>query len=209
MTNLRAHWEHVYQTKREDQRSWSQPMPTRSLQLIQSVAKDRLASIIDIGGGTSRLVDNLLEAGYEDLWVLDLSATALEEAKVRLGRAANRVSWIVEDVTKWRPPRTWDVWHDRAVFHFLIDEPSQDAYLTALKLGTTPGSVVIIATFALTGPEQCSGLQVRRYDHGALATRLGHGFRMIAEAGETHTTPSGSPQDFIYAVFERTCGIAD
>lgn len=203
MIDFRSHWDEAYRSKDELERSWSQSRPEHSLQLIETAKPNRSASIIDVGGGASRLVDCLLADGYRDLWVLDISSNALDQTKIRLGALASRISWIVEDITKWRPPRTWDVWHDRAVFHFLVDPYAQDAYLSALRSGTATGSIVIIAAFALTGPERCSGLPVQRYSHHMLAGRLGSSFRMFAEAKETHVTPFGTGQDFIYGVFER------
>jgi hypothetical protein len=159
--------------------------------------------IIDIGAGASRLADNLLIAGYSDLTLLDISDVALSRTKDRLGEVANKVTYIVADMTKWTPSRTWDLWHDRAVFHFLTDSAAQDAYIAALKQGTKPGSAVILSTFALTGPEKCSGLPVQRYSADTLAARLGPDFALYTREAETHHTPFNTTQDFIYAGFRR------
>jgi Methyltransferase domain len=183
--------------------SWYQPAPDRSLSLIKSAAPNPSASIIDVGGGASRLVDRLLADGYSDLTVLDISDVALSRSRKRLGALADKLSWIVADITAWQPRRTWDIWHDRAVFHFLTDAAAQDAYIAALTSGTKAGSTVIMATFALNGPERCSGLPVQRYGAQTLATRLGPAFALYAEAAETHPTPFGTTQEFSYAAFKR------
>lgn len=196
-------WDDVYATKGEAGVSWFQPRPIQSLRLIKAHATDRAMPIIDVGGGASRLVDELFADGYSDLTVLDVSATALDTSMARLGQAARDVAWITADITHWRPSRTWGVWHDRAVFHFLTLPADQDAYLRALEEGTRPGSTVIIATFALDGPERCSGLPVHRYSPETLQVRLGEGFLLEDQATERHTTPSGAQQSFSYAVFSR------
>ncbi|HUK09208.1 MAG TPA: class I SAM-dependent methyltransferase [Stellaceae bacterium] len=203
MIDTRAHWNTTYATKADTEVSWYQPSPERSLALIGSAVSSRSTGIIDVGGGTSRLVDHLLADGYSDLTVLDVSEVALSRSKARLGEAALKVTWITADITQWRPRRTWGVWHDRAVFHFLTDIAAQDAYIAALKQGTTAGSVVIIATFALGGPERCSGLPVQRYSPRTLAQRLGSDFTLYAEAAETHATPFGTSQEFGYAALRR------
>lgn len=203
MTNTRTHWDTTYSTKTETQVSWYQADPQRSLEMIKSAAPNRSSSIIDIGGGASRLVDELLADGYSDLTVLDISEIALGRSKTRLGASSGKVSWIVANITQWQPPRAWNIWHDRAVFHFLTDVRDQDAYIAALKYGTASGSAVIMATFALNGPERCSGLPVQRYSPATLVARLGPDFKLYAEAAETHPTPFGTTQEFSYAAFKR------
>ena len=197
----KPHWNAAYTAKADDQVSWFQQMPTRSLAMIAKVAP--VGSVIDVGGGASRLVDALLDAGRDDVTVLDISQAALDRTKVRLGDRATKVTWICTDITEWRPDRTWDVWHDRAVFHFLTDAASQDTYIKALTAATHPGSAVILSTFALTGPERCSGLPVQRYSPASLAARLGSGFVLEDEALEAHVTPWAAIQDFAYAAFRR------
>lgn len=199
----RAHWDNAYTAKSDSQVSWYQAVPERSLALIASAAPDPSAVIIDVGGGRSRLVDALLAKDYADITVLDVSEVALGHSRQRLGRLAEKVTWITADMTLWQPQRTWDVWHDRAVFHFLTDREAQDAYIAALTAATKPGAAVIMATFALNGPERCSGLPVQRYSASTLAERLGPAFRLHAEATETHPTPFGTTQEFAYAAFRR------
>lgn len=196
----REHWEGVYTTKGETAVSWYQPHADQSLQLIQKASP---TSIVDIGGGASTLVDDLLSHGLGDISVLDISESALSRSKARLGEKAAKVDWIVADITQWKPQRRWDVWHDRAVFHFLTERAHQDAYIAALTAATAPGATVIMATFALDGPEKCSGLPVQRYSPALLADRLGPAFRLTADASETHVTPWGSEQRFSYAELKR------
>ena len=203
MIDRQKHWNDTYSAKAENQVSWFQIKPERSLELITAAAPDQTAPIIDIGGGASRLADTLLPLGYRDLTVLDIAATGLSRSKARLGTQADKLSWIVADVTQWQPQRTWRVWHDRAVFHFLTEPKAQDSYIAALKRGTVAGSSVIMATFALTGPERCSGLPVQRYSPATLAQRLGAEFALYAESEERHATPFGTAQQFQYAAFHR------
>jgi hypothetical protein len=203
MPDRHTHWEETYTAKDETAVSWFQEHAVRSLAMIKAAAPDRTSSIIDIGGGASRLIDDLIDDGYRDLTVIDLSETALSRSRARLGNKAETVSWIAADITKWKPKRTWNVWHDRAAFHFLIDEEAQDAYIDALKRGTVSGSAIIMATFALTGPQRCSGLPVKRYSPDTLVQRLGETFVLYDKAEETHHTPFGTTQAFTYAAFRR------
>lgn len=203
MSDRRTHWEETYTAKDETAVSWFQEHAVRSLAMIKAAAPDRSSSIIDIGGGASRLIDDLIDEGYRDLTVLDLSETALSRSQTRLGNKAEAVSWIAADITGWKPERKWDVWHDRAAFHFLVDESAQESYLDALNRGTHSGSAVIMATFALTGPERCSGLPVVRYSPKSLVHRLGNNFVLHDKAEEKHLTPFGTTQAFTYAAFRR------
>jgi SAM-dependent methyltransferase len=203
MSQAQEHWNRVYGTKAEGEVSWFQPRPERSLALIAAAAPDRSVPVIDVGGGASTLVDELLRAGYGDVSVLDISEAALGRSKARLGAKAEGVAWIVADITDWKPARAFRVWHDRAVFHFLTDAARQAAYIEALRKATAPGSVCIIATFALDGPERCSGLPVQRYSAATLAARLGPEFALAAEEAERHVTPGGAAQSFMYSVFKR------
>ncbi|MSO65073.1 MAG: class I SAM-dependent methyltransferase [Alphaproteobacteria bacterium] len=203
MTDWQAHWDRTYSTKAVDAVSWYQAHPERSLALIRRFAPDPATPIIDVGGGASRLIDLLVEAGYGDLAVLDVSRVAVDRARARLGAGADRVHWIVADVGAWTPPRRWQLWHDRAVFHFFTETPMQEAYLAVLAGATAPGATVILATFALDGPERCSGLPVQRYSAATLAPRLGPGYALLADAREVHETPAHARQNFIYAVFHR------
>lgn len=199
----KQHWEEVYRQKAEDAVSWFQVHPDYSLELIGSAGVKPADPIIDVGGGASRLVDHLLEAGYTDLTVLDIAETALERAGVRLGPKALQVKWLVADVTCWRPERRYRLWHDRAVFHFLTEPADRAAYRDCLRAALLPGGHAIIASFALDGPENCSGLPVRRYSPASLATELGAGFRLVSSRDETHLTPAGKLQHFQYSVFAR------
>lgn len=184
-------------------RSWYQPEADVSLDLIASGGGvDR--SVVDVGGGASVLVDDLLVAGYRDLTVLDISTAALDLARARLGPAADEVTWLVADLLTWSPDRTFDVWHDRAVLHFLTEPDQIEAYRAALSSATHPGTAVVIGAFGLAGPEQCSGLRVQRYSAAGLAAVLGTGFRLLQSFTQVHTTPAGGPQQFQWARFERT-----
>jgi len=198
-----AHWEGVYTTKGEKEVSWYQDDPAPSLDLIALAGVSKPASIIDIGGGASRLVDHLLAQGFERLTVLDLSAAALESAKARLGEKAAKVRWEVADITKWNPPQAYDLWHDRAAFHFLTDEADQSAYVERVRKAVSPGGHVIIGTFALDGPERCSGLPIVRYDSAALSALLGPEFTLIDARRHDHTTPWGAVQRFQFSTFRR------
>ncbi|UPK26707.1 class I SAM-dependent methyltransferase [Bradyrhizobium sp. 195] len=203
MPDRSGHWEHVYATKGETEVSWFQNNPAISLEMIRAATADHDAAIIDIGGGASRLVDALLHDGYRDVAVLDLSANALEAAKRRIGQAASTIDWIVADATTWRPARIYDVWHDRAAFHFLTDPRDRAAYVERLRSAVAPGGHVIIATFALDGPEKCSGLPVQRHDSASLAAELGPEFELVETRGETHHTPWNSTQAFQFSRFRR------
>ena len=198
-----AHWEGVYATKAENEVSWFQQDPAISIEMIKQTMATRDSAIIDIGGGASRLVDALLNDGYRAISVLDLSAAALELAKRRIGPASTQVEWIVADVTTWKPARQYGVWHDRAAFHFLNDLDDRQAYLTCLRSATAPGAQVIIGTFALDGPEKCSGLPVQRYDSSSLADELGSSFELAETRSENHKTPWNSSQAFQFSRFRR------
>lgn len=199
----RNHWEKVYATKGENQVSWFQKTPAPSLELIEFAGAIPGSGIIDIGGGASRLADCLASQGYEDVTVLDLSAAALAAARSRMGDKANRVRWIAADVTDWEPSRSYDVWHDRAAFHFLNLPEDQAAYVDRLRRALRPGGHAIIGTFAPDGPERCSGLVVSRYDAHSLAAVLGSGFELIDTRRHEHTTPWGARQKFQFSTFRR------
>jgi SAM-dependent methyltransferase len=199
----RAHWESVYSNKREDEVSWFEHNPALSLELIAQVGATLASPIIDIGGGASRLVDNLLQRGFEDIAVLDLSETALDVAKARLGQDAARVHWIVADVTSWEPLGTYEIWHDRAAFHFLTDEDDRAAYVARLRQALRIGGYAIMSTFALDGPERCSGVQIMRYDPASLGRILGRDFKLIGSRQHIHATPWGAEQSFQCSVFRH------
>ena len=194
------HWENVYTSKSDAELSWTQAEPATSLTLIaQACSAD---SVIDVGGGTSLLAERLLDCGYA-VTVLDISQAAMDRARQGLGTRASEVDWMVADVTAGPDLGTFDVWHDRAVFHFLTASGDRAAY-AALLAGTVPiGGHAVIATFALDGPEKCSGLEVRRYDASALAAELGPRFHLLKTTPELHRTPWNAPQSFQYCLFER------
>jgi SAM-dependent methyltransferase len=201
-----AHWDRAYAEKGEAGVSWFQASPDPSLEIIHGLAGARPRrdlSLIDIGGGASRLVDALLAEGWRDLAVLDLSAEALEAARVRLAAAAAGIDWIRADVTEWQPARRYDVWHDRAAFHFLTEAADRARYRAALLAALKPGGHAIIATFAPDGPERCSGLPVCRYDAPGLAAEIGPGFSLAAARHHLHQTPWGSSQSFQFSVLQR------
>jgi SAM-dependent methyltransferase len=198
-----AHWENVYTTKREDEVSWFQQNPAPSLDLIDLARPTPHSAIVDIGGGASRLVDHLVARGFDHVTVLDLAEAALAAAKTRIGDNAN-VRWVVADVTKWNPTQTYDIWHDRAAFHFLTVPADRAAYVTRLKQALKPGGHVVIGTFALDGPERCSGLAVQRHDAASLAVELGTGFTLVDARRQEHSTPWGAIQRFQFCVFRRS-----
>lgn len=199
----RAHWDKAYQSKGDAGVSWFEDAPTVSLDLIRRHAAIVSSSLIDVGGGASRLVDALLDEGMKSITVLDLSPCALDAAKKRLGARADDVRWVAADVTGWKPDRNYDIWHDRAAFHFLIDPDDRAAYIERLTAAVLPGGHAVIATFAPDGPERCSGLPVVRYDPAALADAIGSSFRLVEHVEHQHTTPWNSTQAFQFSVLQR------
>jgi ubiquinone/menaquinone biosynthesis C-methylase UbiE len=199
MTDNKQHWETVYSSKPSDAVSWYQPHADRSLQLIQATGLGPQAKVIDVGGGASTLVDDLLLHGYQDVSVMDLSASALAVARARQAPMEARVQWLVADVTTAElPAHAFDVWHDRAVFHFLTRAEDRQAYVAQVLRSVKPGGHVIVATFADDGPLQCSGLPVMRYAPEGLHAEFGEPFTLVAHQREAHTTPFGTVQQFVY-----------
>jgi SAM-dependent methyltransferase len=200
----REHWEQVYRTKGPEQVSWFQAEARLSRQLIEATTPDRATRIIDIGAGASTLVDGLLAAGYRHLTVVDLSAAALARSQARLGDTAAAVTWQTADVlTAALPPHAFDVWHDRAVFHFLTAAEDRARYVAQVRRAVRPDGVVIVATFAEDGPTRCSGLEVARYAPAQLQAEFGAPFALLESHRELHTTPGGATQAFTYAVFRH------
>jgi len=201
----REHWESVYQTKQADQVSWYRPHLDLSLRFIEAAGLDRDAAIIDVGGGASTLVDDLLARDYTNLTILDISPTAIESAKSRLGERAGRVQWMAADITSVDlPQRAYDLWHDRAVFHFLREETDRRRYVAAVRRSVKPGGHLLLATFGPEGPTRCSGLDVVRYSADDLHAQFGDDFQAVENATEIHTTPRGAAQQFVTCHWRRT-----
>ncbi|TXH87281.1 MAG: class I SAM-dependent methyltransferase [Rhodoferax sp.] len=198
------HWENVYSTKAEDSVSWFQPHAETSMRLIQTSGLGKDAAILDVGGGASTLVDDLLSAGFGNITVLDLSDAALEASRRRLGDTARRVCWMEGDITQAElKPNSVDIWHDRAVFHFLTSEADRAAYVHQVLRALKPGGHVIMATFGENGPTKCSGLPVMRYAPGSLHAEFGEAFTMLSHEEQLHHTPFGTDQQFIYCMCRK------
>lgn len=199
MMNKRQHWENVYQTKGRDQVSWFREHLDTSLRMIANTNVGKEAAIIDVGGGNSTLVDDLLEREFVDISVLDISGKAIADSKERLGNDAGKVNWYVEDITAAQlPADRFDVWHDRAVFHFLTDEEDRRKYVELVMRSLKRGGHIIVASFGLEGPQKCSGLNVMRYSPETMHDQFGDSFDLVESVGETHNTPFGTTQDFVY-----------
>lgn len=204
MTEKRKdHWERVYGGKAPTEVSWYQPVPEKSLAFLNNAGASQRDAIIDIGGGASTFVDHLLDAGFTDITVLDLADQALEETRGRLGDRAASVKWVVADVTQFDPQRKFDVWHDRAVLHFLTEPADRERYVEALKSALDPGGHVIISTFGPDGPLKCSGLEIRRYTIERLQALLGPAFELQEHCFEDHQTPMSATQQFLYSRWVR------
>jgi 2-polyprenyl-3-methyl-5-hydroxy-6-metoxy-1,4-benzoquinol methylase len=195
------HWENVYQTKNSTEVSWYEPDPKHSLDLILQAAGDSRGRVLDVGGGQSFLVDRLLEAGFSHVAVLDISQTAIEATKVRLGERALQVEWIVGDITQRNALGEFDVWHDRAVFHFITDPDDRKHYVELLKRSLPIGGHFVVGTFAKGGPEKCSGLPICQYDATTMQAELRPSFKPVECSEYLHTTPTGKPQQFFFGVF--------
>jgi 2-polyprenyl-3-methyl-5-hydroxy-6-metoxy-1,4-benzoquinol methylase len=197
--DTQAHWERVYGTRAPAEVSWFRPHLETSLDLIERVAGDRSMSIIDVGGGESTLIDDLIGRGYRNVTVMDISQTAIEHTKRRMGSASQQVTWLVDDITQAQlPSYSCDVWHDRAVFHFLSEPAQRVAYVRQVASAVKPGGHVIIAAFGPEGPSKCSGLDVMRYDADSLHAEFGTRFRLMESSKELHRTPVGTTQQFLY-----------
>lgn len=197
--NRKEHWENVYQTKARDRVSWFREHLDTSLRMITNTGVGKGASIIDVGGGNSTLVDDLLAHGFADVTVLDISREAMAGSKDRLGTKAGKVDWIEADITTVKLPENhFDVWHDRAVFHFLTDAEDRRKYVELVMNSLKPGGHIIVASFGLEGPQKCSGLDVVRYSPETMHDEFGDTFRLVESVGETHNTPFGTTQEFVY-----------
>lgn len=204
MTDPKEHWEKIYGTKPEEKLSWMQEAPTPSFDWISEFAPAKHSSIIDVGGGTSKLVDALLASGYKHPAVLDISAAALNVSKSRLGQDAAKVEWIEGDVTTFKASRKFDLWHDRAVFHFLTKQADRSLYMNSLKGALVPGGILFLSTFSPQGPGQCSGLDVSRYDAASLSIEVGAEFTLVRHEQRNHSTPWGTQQNFVHCIFRRS-----
>jgi SAM-dependent methyltransferase len=194
------HWNTVYKTKAPNEVSWTQEVPKTSLDFIHSFGVSKAAKIIDVGGGDSKLADYLLAEGFENITVLDISSEALEKAKKRLGKDAEKINWIVSDITDFKPETTFDIWHDRATFHFLTTSEQIEKYLDIA--GKSVSGFLTIATFSDNGPEKCSGLNIKQYSEEKLTAELKKGFEKIRCITEDHTTPFGTKQNFLFCSFK-------
>ncbi|MCW8925846.1 MAG: class I SAM-dependent methyltransferase [Xanthomonadales bacterium] len=198
VVDTKGHWENVYAGKPATQVSWYQPEPALSLRLIHEAGVDKDSPLVDIGGGASTLVDALCEQGYESVSVLDVSASALAQARARLGERAGRVEWFEADITAFDPPHSFQLWHDRAVFHFLTDKADRASYVQTLKKCLLAGGQVTIMTFAIGGPKKCSGLDIVQYDAEKMCLELGPEFDLLDTGHDVHITPAGGEQKFAW-----------
>ncbi|HXZ82311.1 MAG TPA: class I SAM-dependent methyltransferase [Acidimicrobiales bacterium] len=203
MADVAAHWDGIYSTKASDEVSWFQDEPRTSLRLLGRWAPPP-ASVLDVGAGTSHLVGSLLDGGWADVTILDVSVEALNRVRARLGERAEHVSFIVSEVCSWEPERVYDAWHDRAVFHFLIQPEDREQYVALAAQAVAPGGVMVLATFAANGPTECSGLPTARYGASDLARVFGPAFALEHAESEEHSTPRGTVQSFTWAVLRRT-----
>ena len=200
----KIHWDKIYESKNLEETSWYQHTPSTSLNIIAELNLPKSACIIDIGGGESLLVDHLLSMGFKDVSVLDISETAIEKAKQRLGKSASQVNWIVSDITSFEPVRLYDLWHDRATFHFLTDDRDISKYVELTEQAIKTGGVLIIGTFSTKGPDRCSGLDIRQYSETSLVQLYAKGFQKIHCFETDHQTPSGELQNFVFCCFRKS-----
>ena len=199
----KKHWENIYQTKQLNEVSWYQPVPQTSLDLISKYVKSFDAKIIDIGGGDSFLVDHLIELGYTNISVLDISEAAIERAKIRLGENANKVSWIVSDISKFEPTEKYDFWHDRAAFHFLTNKEEIQSYVQLVQDSINSNGILAIGTFSENGPLKCSGIEITQYTEDSLSNLFTNGFVKIESFLVDHPTPFDTVQNFVFGVFMK------
>ncbi len=200
-TNKKTHWENIYSTRNPDQVSWTQPVPKTSLDFIHDFQIPKTSKIIDIGGGDSKLVDYLLEEGFEDITVLDISEAALAKSKIRLGIKSEQVKWVVSDIAEFKPTECYDVWHDRATFHFLTKESQVKTYMRIA--GNAVKTYMIVGTFSESGPNRCSGLPIRQYTEEQLENQLQKTFKKIKCITEDHITPFNTRQNFLFCSFKK------
>ncbi|HEY8690353.1 MAG TPA: class I SAM-dependent methyltransferase [Chitinophagaceae bacterium] len=200
---IKQHWENIYNTKSEEELSWFQSYPKNSMDFVALFDLPLTANIIDIGGGDSHFADALLDKGYQNIWVLDISANAIERAKKRLGENASKIHWIVSDVTTFEPPVKFDLWHDRAAFHFLTSEDKIYKYVSIAEDAVKQNGYLILGTFSESGPESCSGLQIKQYSEKSMSSRFENAFDRIKCIHEEHKTPWEAIQNFLFCSFKK------
>lgn len=203
MENKKSHWENVFATKQPNEVSWTQEYPKTAMDYLENLNLSKTANIIDIGGGDSNLVDALLDKGYQNIWVLDISKFALERAKKRLGDKAHLVHWIVSDITEFKPEVKFDFWHDRAVFHFLTEEESINKYVAIIGNAINQNGNFLLGTFSENGPLKCSGLKIKQYSENAMKQTFNENFEAIKCFTENHTTPFDTTQNFQFCGFKK------
>lgn len=202
--NTKEHWERIFETKTENERSWFQPYPKTSVEFLNLFKLPLTANIIDVGAGESHLVDVLLQKGYKNIWVLDISSSAIEQTKKRLRKEAEKIHWITADVTEFNfNDLQFDLWHDRAAFHFLTDEEKIDKYVSAAEHAIKEGGYLILGTFSERGPAKCSGLEIKQYSEASMSARFELGFERIKCVHEDHVTPFHTVQNFLFCSFKR------
>jgi SAM-dependent methyltransferase len=199
----KEHWEKIYQNKPEEELSWFQIYPKTSMEFLELFSLPLTAKIIDIGGGSSHFADVLLERGYTNIWVLDISELAIASAKKRLGEKAIRINWVVEDITAFNPSVQFDFWHDRAAFHFLTSEEKINKYISIAEKAIKKDGYMVLGTFSENGPEKCSGLDIKQYSEASMSGRFGVSFERIKCIHEAHFTPSNLVQNFLFCSFRR------
>ena len=203
MEYTKEHWENVFTTKQETEVSWFQPYPKTSIEFVKLFNLPFDANIIDIGGGDSHFVDALLEEGYQNIWVLDISENALSRAKKRLGEKANKVNWVVSDIIDFIPNITFDFWHDRAAFHFLTTEENINKYVGIAEKGIKANGILVLGTFSETGPTKCSGLEIKQYSETSMSSRFELSFDRVKCITEEHQTPFNTIQNFLFCSFKK------
>ncbi|MCG3164544.1 MAG: hypothetical protein POELPBGB_00298 [Bacteroidia bacterium] len=203
MSDTKQHWENVFATKAETDFSWFQPYPKTSVEFLELFNLPLTANIIDVGGGDSHFIDALLEKGYQNIYLLDISANAIERVKKRLGETANKIHFIHSDVTEFKPEIKFDFWHDRAAFHFLTTETQIEKYVSIAEQAIHPNGYFVLGTFAETGPKKCSGLEIKQYNEASMNARFEKCFERIRCIEETHETPFNTTQQFLFCSFKR------
>jgi ubiquinone/menaquinone biosynthesis C-methylase UbiE len=201
--DIKSHWDNIYNSKSENELSWFQEYPKMSMSFIESLDLSKTANIIDIGGGESHFADALLEQHYQNIWVLDISTKAIDKAKKRLGKKASSINWIIGDITAFDIDLKFDLWHDRAAFHFLTEENQIEQYIAQANNKTTSNGYLVLGTFSEQGPQKCSGLRVKQYSESSLSVLFEEGFERISCMQEDHITPGNMSQNFLFCSFKK------